>query len=148
MRSPSGLARKISGSPDDWLTKVRADVIFAFYGFNESFKAPCRAPGPVQGRTSDKFLKETLVQKLFRQRAIRMHRAFFSHRERKDIRTHSNFPDPTANNANLLEYTAAMAEVAKANGVMFLDLFHPSLELYAAAARRGTIAHHQRPAPG
>src|SRR5205809_642295 len=26
------------GSRDDWLTKTGADVIFAFYGFNESFK--------------------------------------------------------------------------------------------------------------
>ena len=25
------------GSPDDWLTKTKADVIFAFFGFNESF---------------------------------------------------------------------------------------------------------------
>ena len=25
------------GTRDDWLTKVQADVIFAFYGFNESF---------------------------------------------------------------------------------------------------------------
>ena len=26
------------GSRDDWLTKTKADVIFAFYGFNESFQ--------------------------------------------------------------------------------------------------------------
>src|SRR6266581_1057698 len=26
------------GSPDDWLTKTKADVILAFFGFNESFK--------------------------------------------------------------------------------------------------------------
>src|SRR5947207_11583970 len=28
------------GTPDDWLTRVGADVIFAFFGFNESFKGP------------------------------------------------------------------------------------------------------------
>src|SRR3954470_17297897 len=28
------------GSPDDWLGRVGADVIFAFFGFNESFKGP------------------------------------------------------------------------------------------------------------
>src|SRR5262245_51902962 len=28
------------GSRDDWLTRTKADVIFAFYGFNESFKGP------------------------------------------------------------------------------------------------------------
>ncbi|MBP7618751.1 MAG: hypothetical protein KA743_09560, partial [Geothrix sp.] len=28
------------GSPDDWLTRVKADVILAFFGFNESFNGP------------------------------------------------------------------------------------------------------------
>jgi hypothetical protein len=26
------------GSPDDWLTRVKSDVIIAFFGYNESFK--------------------------------------------------------------------------------------------------------------
>ena len=26
------------GAPDDWLNRTKADVIFAFFGFNESFK--------------------------------------------------------------------------------------------------------------
>src|SRR4051794_33466902 len=26
------------GTPEEWLTKVQADVVFAFFGFNESFK--------------------------------------------------------------------------------------------------------------
>src|SRR6267142_543739 len=25
------------GSPDEWLTKTKADVVFAFFGYNESF---------------------------------------------------------------------------------------------------------------
>ena len=25
------------GSPDQWLTKCQADVVFAFFGYNESF---------------------------------------------------------------------------------------------------------------
>src|SRR4051812_22494499 len=28
------------GTPDEWLAKVQADVVFAFFGFNESFKGP------------------------------------------------------------------------------------------------------------
>lgn len=48
-----------------------------------------------------------------------------------------NYPDPAANNANLQLYTAAMAEVAKANGVSFVDLFTPSQKLYASAAAKG-----------
>ena len=44
-----------------------------------------------------------------------------------------NLPDGSANNKRLEMYTAAMAEVAKANGVLFVDLFHPTQELYAKA---------------
>src|SRR5437763_1394885 len=36
-----------------------------------------------------------------------------------------NLPDGSANNQRLELYTAAMAEVAKANNVTFVDLFHP-----------------------
>src|SRR5262245_61606278 len=28
------------GSPDDWLSRTRADVILAFFGYNESFAGP------------------------------------------------------------------------------------------------------------
>src|SRR6266446_1682456 len=28
------------GSPDDWLTRSKADVVFAFFGYNESFAGP------------------------------------------------------------------------------------------------------------
>ena len=28
------------GTPDEWLTKTKADVVFAFFGFNESFAGP------------------------------------------------------------------------------------------------------------
>src|SRR5438094_6843926 len=44
------------GSRDDWLTRTKADVIFAFYGFNESFNGP----GGIDKFKSDldKFLKD------------------------------------------------------------------------------------------
>src|SRR6188508_2694138 len=28
------------GAPEEWLKKTKADVVFAFFGFNESFKGP------------------------------------------------------------------------------------------------------------
>src|SRR5439155_9967810 len=48
-----------------------------------------------------------------------------------------DLPDPKANNSNLKLYTAAMAEVAKANDVLFVDLFTVSQRLYAEAAKQG-----------
>ena len=46
-----------------------------------------------------------------------------------------NRPPAAPLNANLKKYTAAMAEVAKANNVPFIDLFAPSEQLFAAAAK-------------
>ena len=53
---------------------------------------------------------------------------------------HENLDDPNLddgreNNKRLKLYTTAMAEVAKANGVLFVDLFAPSSELYASDAK-------------
>ena len=45
----------------------------------------------------------------------------------------------TANNKRLEKYTAAMAEVARANNVPFVDLFHASRDLYARAVTTGEI---------
>src|SRR5207247_831902 len=45
------------GSRDEWLTKTKADVILAFYGFNESFKG--QAGLEKFKKDLDKFLKET-----------------------------------------------------------------------------------------
>ena len=50
-----------------------------------------------------------------------------------------NLPDGTENNQRLELYTAAMAEVAKANNVPFVDLYEPTLKLYRAAAKPLTI---------
>src|SRR5688572_26254009 len=46
------------GSPDDWLKKVEADVVFAFFGYNESF-AGYEGLEKFKGEL-DKFLKNTL----------------------------------------------------------------------------------------
>src|SRR5262249_5664838 len=49
------------GSPDDWLKKEQADVIFAFFGYNESFQGPA---GLARFREDlDKFIKDTRGQK-------------------------------------------------------------------------------------
>jgi azurin/glucose/arabinose dehydrogenase len=120
------------GSPDDWLNKVQADVIFAFFGFNESFNGE---GGLAKFRTElDKFLKETQAKDYSGKGHPRI--VLFSpiaNEKNQD----PNLPDPTANNANLSQYTAAMAQVAKANGVAFIDLFSPSERIFADAARRG-----------
>ena len=120
------------GSRDDWLTRTRADVIFAFYGFNESFKGP----GGIDKFKSDlgKFLKDSRTKNYSGKGAPRI--VLFSPIANEKIND-PDLPDPKANNSNLELYTAAMAEVAKANDVLFVDLFTVSQRLYAEAAKQG-----------
>lgn len=120
------------GSPDDWLKRVQADVVLAFFGYNESF----RGPDGVEAfkRDLDSYLKHLAGSNYSGKGAPRI--VLFSptaDERHKD----PNFPDPAPNNANLRVYVAAMREVAKANQALFVDLFDPSLALYKTAAAQG-----------
>ncbi|MCI0535958.1 MAG: GDSL-type esterase/lipase family protein [Verrucomicrobiales bacterium] len=120
------------GSPDDWLTKTKADVILAFFGFNESFKGE-------EGldkfkRDLDKFLKETKAKNYSGRGTPQI--VLFSPIANEKLKD-PNYPDPQANNERIEKYAAAMAEVAKVNGVPFVDLFPISRQLYAQRAKRG-----------
>jgi putative heme-binding domain-containing protein len=116
------------GSPDEWLTKTKADVVFAFFGFNESFAGKEGLERFKQDL--DGFIKHTLAQKYNGQSPPTL--VLFSPIAHENLHT-TNLPSGSENNARLALYTQAMAEVAKANGVIFVDLFQPSLDLYRAA---------------
>ena len=120
------------GSPDDWLRKVQADVILAFFGFNESFKG---AAGLPQFKTDlDKFVKETLAKNYSGKASPRLVLVSPIAAERHQD---PNYPDPGPLNAQLKLYADAIAEVAQANSVQYVDLFTPSQQLYAQAAQAG-----------
>src|SRR3954471_5707830 len=119
------------GTPDDWLTRVGANVIFAFFGFNESFKGP---EGLEKFKTDlETWIKETKEKNYSGKGAPRI--LLFSpiaNERHQD----PNFPDPRKNNENILLYTSAMAEVAARNQVPFVNLFEPSQKLYSEAAAK------------
>lgn len=121
------------GTPDDWLTKVQADVIFAFFGFNESFKGQ---EGVAKFKADlEKFIKDTKAKNYSGKGAPRL--VLFSpiaNEKHQD----ANFPDPAANNANIKIYAAAMKEVAAANQTPFVDLFAPSQTIFDQAAAAST----------
>jgi azurin/glucose/arabinose dehydrogenase len=135
--------------PEEWLTKFKTDVILAFWGFNESFKG---YDGLDAFKAElDKYLKTVLAAQYNGKSAPRL--VLFSPIAAEKM-PDPNFPDPAANNTNLQNYTAAMAEVAKANNVQFVDLYGPSQKLYAAAKQplthngiHLTVAGYQALAP-
>ncbi|HYV37779.1 MAG TPA: PVC-type heme-binding CxxCH protein [Gemmataceae bacterium] len=114
------------GTPESWLTKTKTDVIFAFFGYNESFAGDKGLPA---------FRKElaTMLTKMAGQKfngksAPRI--VLFSPVAIENLHDH-NLPDGTASNKRLELYTLVMSEVAKANNVAFVDLFHPTQAAYA-----------------
>jgi len=116
------------GTREQWLANTKTDVILAFYGFNESFAG---ADGLAKFKEElDKFLKEKLKANYNGKSAPRL--VLFSPIAHEKIND-PNIPDSVGNNKNLSAYTAAMGEVAKANNVLFVDLFTESQKLYAAA---------------
>jgi putative heme-binding domain-containing protein len=118
------------GTPDQWLTRTKADVVFAFFGYNESFAG--KDGLEAFKKDLDAFVKHTLAQKYNGRSAPRL--VLFSPIAIEEHR-HRDWPDPSATNERLKLYSAAMGEVAKADGISFVDLFEPTLRLYARELR-------------
>ena len=119
------------GTPDNWLERTKANVILAFFGFNESFQG---YEGLDKFKAQlDKFVKDTKTKNYSGQGAPRVVLISPIAAERhKD----PSFPEPGPINDRLKDYAEAMAEVAKANGIQFVDLLRPSQELYQSAAQK------------
>ncbi|MDB5295017.1 MAG: putative rane-bound dehydrogenase [Phycisphaerales bacterium] len=116
------------------LTNTKADVVFMFFGYNESFAGD--AGLPKFKKDLDQLLKHTAEQRYNGKGAPRV--VLFGPIAHEDLKD-PNLPDGKANNDRLAKYTAAMAEVAQANGTPFVDLFAVTQKLYAAAAKPLTI---------
>ena len=114
--------------------EFHASVILAYWGFNESFKGEAGLAD--FKKALDAYLKATLAADYGKGHPRVVLLSPIAHEDLKDP---ENYPDGSANNRNLALYTTAMAEVAKANGVTFVDLFTASQSLYASARKSLTI---------
>ena len=116
------------GSPDQWLTKTQADVVFCFFGYNEAL----RGKAGLVGFTKDlaEMIDGMQAQKYNGKSAPRL--VVFSPIAHENLHT-PNLPDGTANNVNLQLYSRAMKEVCNSKKVPFVDLFTPTFTLYQSA---------------
>lgn len=114
-------------TPDQWLTRLGADTIVAFFGFNSSFDGPANVER--YKKELDAFIKHTLGQKYNGEGAPQL--ALVSPTAMQDLSKQHGIPSGDIQNANLALYTAAMKEVATANKVLFVDAFNPSKALYS-----------------
>jgi glucose/arabinose dehydrogenase/azurin len=122
------------GSHDDYLKRCKADVIFAFFGYNEA------AAGVEQSisfkKNLQKYIDDRLKQKYNDKSAPRI--VLFSPIAHENLNDH-NLPDGTESNARLKVYTTAIAEVAAKNNLPFVDLYTPAKKLYETAKKPLTL---------
>ncbi|MFQ5731092.1 MAG: PVC-type heme-binding CxxCH protein [Planctomycetaceae bacterium] len=122
------------GSPDQWLTKTKADVVFCFFGYNEALRGEAGLPGfrknlaaMIDGMRKQKYNGKSAPQLVL-----------FSPIAHENLHN-PNLPDGSENNKKLALYAQAMQQVCKAAHVRFVDLFHPTQQLYANAKKPLTV---------
>ncbi len=121
------------GTPDEWLAKVQPSVVFAFFGYNESFGGPEGLPKFKQDLEA--YIRNVRSKSYNGVAPPRI--VLFSPIVNEQI-PGTEYAVPATNNQNLALYAAAIAEVAgdKA-GVTFVDLYNPSKKLSAEALSQG-----------
>ncbi len=119
---------------EQWLTRLKPDVLLAFFGFNESFQG---LAGLEHFRGElDAFLKHTLAQKYNGTAAPKL--VLVSPTAIQDISALLDVPDGKAQNALLAAFSSVMEAVAAKNGVVFVDAFRASQGWYRESKERLT----------
>ena len=111
------------------LANTKADVIFAFYGYNESYAGEAGL-AKFKENVAD-FIKHTLAQMYNGKSAPKL---VLVSPMAQEVVDETNLPTRVqidATNTRLKLYTDAMGEVAKDNGVLFVDLFTPTNNVFA-----------------
>src|SRR6478736_298914 len=126
LATPSGSEGHFE-TPDQWLTRLKADIIIAFFGYNESFQGK-QGLENYKGEL-DAFIKHTLSQTYNGKSAPQL--AIVSPIAFEDISDSLDVPNGKKENVNLELYAEAMEEVAAKNNIHFIDAFNPSEEWYA-----------------
>lgn len=116
------------GSPDQWLFKCQADIIFCFFGYNEALRGEA-------GVASFQADLEALVDQMQSQQyngKSPPRIVIFSPIAHENLRS-PHLPDGTENNKKIARYRDVMEQVCTTKRVPFVDLFTPTQRLYRAA---------------
>ncbi len=112
---------------DEWLTNLKADVILAFFGYNESFEGEAG----IQNFKSElqAFIQHTKSQKYNSAKPPQL--ALISPIAFEDLSAAMDLPNGKKENQNLAMYTEAMKQVAEKDSVIFVNAFAVSEKWYA-----------------
>lgn len=122
------------GEPDMHLTHSKASVVMFFFGFNESFGGKLgRSRFAAEMKT---LIKETQGKKYDGKSSPRIvvvsPIAFENTGD-------PNLPDGKSQNGNLALYTAELQKLCEETKVTFVDLFHPTKQLFEVTQQRLTL---------
>jgi len=107
---------------DQWLTRLGADIVIAFFGYNESFQGKAGLENFKAELAA--FIQHTLKQKYNGVSAPQL--ALVSPIAFQDLSKRFDLPDGKKENANLAMYAAAIQEIADQYHVLFIDVFTPT----------------------
>ncbi|MFK7980722.1 MAG: PVC-type heme-binding CxxCH protein [Saprospiraceae bacterium] len=114
-------------TPDQWLTKLEADIILAFFGYNESFEGPAGVAN-FKGELNA-FIQHTSIQEYNGESAPQL--VLVSPIAFQNLYDKYDLPDGKKENANLALYAEAIKEIAAKNNVPYVDAFAPSKKWFA-----------------
>jgi len=113
---------------DEWLTNLKADVILAFFGYNESFEGEAGLQNYKDELHA--FIAHTKAQKYNGKSSPEL--ALISPIAFEDLSAQMDLPDGRKENKNLALYAQAMKEVALKDSVLFIDAYAASNSWYAS----------------
>jgi putative membrane-bound dehydrogenase-like protein len=117
-----------------YLELVDPDVIFMFFGYNESYN------GPAGAAAYEKELVKAVedYRKLRAEKGTQARFVLFSPIAFEDTGD-DNLPDGVAHNARLAAYAEATRRAAATAGATFVDLYTPTYELFASSPEQLTL---------
>jgi len=119
------------GTPEEWLSHVEADVVFAFFGFNESFAGEA---GLVKFKTDmTEFVRKTKEANFNGKSAPQL--VLFSPIANENLKS-KFLPDGAENNKRIEMYTKVIADLAAQENVSFVDLYAITKNFYATNSEK------------
>ncbi len=112
--------------PDQWIARLKSDVVIGFFGYSESFRGP--AGLDLFKEELRAFIEHTLSQSYNGKSAPQL--ALVSPLTFEDLSKSAGTPDGQIINANLALYVAAMEDVANQEGVLMVNLFSDSQDWF------------------
>ncbi len=115
-------------TPDQWLTRLETDMIFAFFGYNESFEG-AEGLANFEGEL-EAFIQHTFAQEYNGKSAPQL--ILVSPIAFQDLSDKYDLPDGKKENVNLKMYADAIQKIAEKNKIPFLDVFSPTQKWFAS----------------